>query len=73
MSASLIVKHSDIQVYLRHLNRMGRGTFEVKALVEPVVLLPVALVTVHHVLHPLLRLQVDSVPAGGELDVYFQL
>ena len=73
MSASLIVEHSDIQVYLRHLNVMGGGTFEVKALVEPVVLLLVALVAVHHVLRPLLSLQVDSVPAGGELDVYFQL
>ena len=73
MSASLIVEHSDIQVYLRHLNGMGGGTFEVKALVEPVVLLLVALVAVHHVLRPLLSLQVDSVPAGGELDVYFQL
>ena len=45
---------------------MGQGTVEVKALVEPVVLLPVALVAVHQVFCPLLRLQVDSVTAGGE-------
>ena len=55
---------------LWHLDRMGRGTVKVEALV---VFFPVALVTVHHMLHPALGLQVDSVPAGGELDVNFQL
>ena len=49
---------------------MGGGTVKVEALV---VLLPVALGAVHHVLRPVLCLQVDPVPAGGELDVYFQL
>ena len=49
---------------------MGRRTVKVEALV---VLLPVALAAVHHVLRPVLRLQVDPVPAGGELDVYLKL
>ena len=73
MSASLIVKHSDIQVDLWHLDRMGRGTVKIEALVEPVVLLPIALVAVHHMLRPILGLEVDSIPAGGELDAHFQL
>ena len=70
MSAPLIVEYSHIQVELRHLDRMGGWTVKVKALV---VFFPVALVTVHHMLLPVLGLQVDSVPAGGELDVDFQL
>ena len=49
---------------------MGGGAVKVEALV---VLLPIALGAVHHMLRPVLRLQVDTVPAGGELDVYFQL
>ena len=70
MGASFIVEHSHIQVELWHLYRMRRGTVKVEALV---VLLPVALVSIHHVLRPVLCLEVDSVPAGGELYVYFQL
>ena len=70
MSAPLIVEYSHIQVELGHLDRMGGWTVKVKALV---VFFPIALVTVHHMLHPVLGLQVDSVPAGGELDVNFQL
>ena len=70
MSAPLIVKHPHIQVELGHLDRMGGWTVKVKALV---VFLAVALVRVHHMLHPVLGFQVDSVPAGWELDVDFQL
>ena len=53
MSTSLIVEHSHIQVQLRHFDRMRGGTVEVEALV---VLLRVALVGVHDVRHPVLRL-----------------
>ena len=49
---------------------MGRGTIKVEALV---VLLSIALAAVHHVLRPILGLEVDPVPAGGELDVYLKL
>ena len=70
MSAPLIVEYSHIQVELRHLDRMGGWTVKVKALV---VFLAVTFVRVHHMLHPILGLQVDSVPAGWELDVDLQL
>ena len=49
---------------------MGGWTVKVKALV---VFFPVTFARVHHMLLPVLGLQVDSVPAGGELDVDFQL
>ena len=70
MSAPLIVEYSHIQVELRHLDRMGGWTVKVKALV---VFFPIALFTVHHMLLPILGLQVDSVPAGWELYVDLQL
>ena len=70
MSAPLIVKHPHIQVELGHPDRMGGWTVKVKALV---VFLAITFVRVHHMLHPVLGLQVDSVPAGWELDVDLQL
>ena len=70
MSAPLIVEYSHIQEELGHPDRMGGWTVKVKTLV---VFLPIALVRVHHMLHPVLGLQVDSIPAGWELDVDLQL
>ena len=70
MRTALIVENPDVEVELRHADRVRSRTVEVEALV---VLLPVALVGVHHVLHTVLGLEVDPIPACWELDVDFQL
>ena len=70
MSTALIVENPDVEVELRHADRVRSRTVEVEALV---VLLPVALVGVHHVLHTVLGLQVDPIPACWELDVDLKL
>ena len=67
---ALIVENPDVEVELRHADRVRSRTVEVEALV---VLLPVALVGVDHVLGPIPRLGVHPVPARGELDVDFKL
>ena len=54
---------------LWHLHRVRVRAPKLKALV---VLVHIAL-AVHHVLLTILRLQVDPVPAGGELDVDLEL
>ena len=69
MGSSLIFFNPVVPVDLGHPHRVRVGTGKLKALV---VLVHIAL-TVHNMLLPILRLQVDPVPAGGELDVYFQL
>ena len=55
---------------LGHLHRVRVRAGKLKALV---VLVHIAVLAVHHVLLPVLRLQVDPVPTGGELDVYLKL
>ena len=67
---ALIVENPDVKVELRHADRVRSRTVEVEALV---VLFPVALVGVHHVLHTVLGLEVDPVPACWELDVDLKL
>ena len=70
VSTALIVENPDVEVELRHADRVRSRTVEVEALV---VLLPVALVGVHHVLHTVLGLEVDPIPACRELDVDLKL
>ena len=67
---ALIVENPDVEVELRHADRVRSRTVEVEALV---VLFPVALVGVHHVLHTVLGLEVDPIPACWELDVDLKL
>ena len=69
MGSSLIFFNPVVPVDLWHLHRVRVRAAKLEALV---MLVHVAL-TVHNMLLPVLRLQVDPVPAGGELDVYFQL
>ena len=70
VSTALIVENPDVEVELRHADRVRSRTVEVEALV---VLLPVALVGVDHVLHTVLGLEVDPIPACWELDVDLKL
>ena len=67
---ALIVENPDVEVELRHADRVRSRTVEVEALV---VLLPVALVRVNNVLHTVLGLEVDPIPACWELDVDLKL
>ena len=69
MRSSLVVEDADIEVDLRHLDRVRGRAVEVEAFI---VLLSIALVSINHVFRPVLGLGVDAVPASGELDVDFQ-
>ena len=69
MGSSLIFFNPVVPVDLWHLHWMRVRAPKLEALV---VLVHIAL-AVHHVLLTILRLQVDPVPAGGELDVDLKL
>ena len=68
--AALVLEDPDVEVDLGQLDGVRAWAVEVEALV---VLLPVALVGVHHVLHTVLGLEVDPIPACWELDVDLKL
>ena len=65
----LVTQHSDIEMYLRHLDWVGGGAGKVKALI---MLLSVTLGGVHHVVTRG-GLYVLSIPASRELDVDLEL
>ena len=69
VSSSLVVEDADIEVDLRHLDRVRGRAVEVEAFI---VFVTVALLAVGHVV-PGLGLHVGAVPAGRELDVDLQL
>ena len=70
MRAALVLEDPDVEVDLGQLDGVRARAVEVEALV---VLFPVALVGVHHVLHTVLGLEVDPIPACWELDVDLKL
>ena len=69
MSSSLVVEDANIEVDLRHLDRVRGRAVKVEAFI---VFVTVALLAVGHVV-PGLGLHVGAVPAGWELDVDLQL
>ena len=70
MCPTLVLKNPNIEVNLRELDRMRCWTIKLKALI---MLLPITLCAVNHVIHSTLGLKILPIPAGGELDIYFQL
>ena len=69
MSSSLVVEDANIEVDLRHLDRVRGRAVKVEAFI---VFVTVALLAVGHVV-PGVGLHVGAVPAGRELDVDLQL
>ena len=69
MRSSLVAEYADIEVDLRHLDRVRGRAVKFEAFI---VFVSVALHAVGHVV-PGLGLHVGAVPAGRELDVDFQL
>ena len=70
MRPSLIFQNPVVPVDLGHLHRMRVRAGKFKALI---MLVHVTVLAVHHVLLSVFSLEVDPVPAGGELDVYLKL
>ena len=70
MSPTLILKNPNIEVNFGELDRMRCWTIKFKALI---MLLPITLGAVNHVIHSTLGLKILPIPAGWELDIYFQL
>ena len=65
----LVTKNSDIEVYLRHPDRVGGGAVKVKALI---VFIPITLRSIHDVVTRG-GLHILTIPACRELDVDLQL